>query len=163
MKFLLLNQAFYPDVVSSAQHLSDLASGLVERGHQVTVVASRRSYDNPRLVYPEHETWRAIEILRLSCTGCGKRSRWSRWIDFGTFWICCAARLARLRRHDVVVALTSPPLISVLGASYAAVMGSRFYYWVMDLNPDEAIAAGWLERGSLVSKCLEGMSRLSLR
>ena len=40
MKFLLLNQTFYPDVVSTAQHLADLAVGLVERGHEVTVVAT---------------------------------------------------------------------------------------------------------------------------
>jgi hypothetical protein len=34
---LLLNQTFYPDVVSTAQHLTDLALSLVERGHEVTV------------------------------------------------------------------------------------------------------------------------------
>ncbi len=52
-------------------------------------------------------------------------------------------------RHDVVVALTSPPLISVLGAGWAKLRRSRFIYWVMDFNPDEAIAAGWLRPGSL--------------
>ena len=32
VKFLLLNQTFHPDVVSTAQHLTDLALRLAERG-----------------------------------------------------------------------------------------------------------------------------------
>ena len=38
MNVLILNQAFHPDVVSTAQHASDLASGLTQAGHEVTVL-----------------------------------------------------------------------------------------------------------------------------
>ncbi|MGH8023548.1 MAG: glycosyltransferase family 4 protein, partial [Limisphaerales bacterium] len=38
-----------------------------------------------------------------------------------------------------------------------------FCYWVMDLNPDEAVAAGWLRAGSFAGWALERMSRFSLR
>jgi len=64
---------------------------------------------------------------------------------------------------DVVVALTSPPLISVLAACLAGFWSSRFLYWVMDLNPDEAVAAGWMRAGSVTARLLERMSRFSLR
>jgi glycosyltransferase involved in cell wall biosynthesis len=63
----------------------------------------------------------------------------------------------------MVVALTSPPLISFVGAWLARWRGSRFVYWVMDFNPDEAIAAGWLRAGSFAARLLERMSRFSLR
>jgi len=70
-----------------------------------------------------------------------------------------------LPRPDAVVALTSPPLISFIGACYARLRGGRFYYWVMDLNPDEAIAAGWLNESSitarLLSKCLAHSLRVA--
>jgi colanic acid biosynthesis glycosyl transferase WcaI len=33
----------------------------------------------------------------------------------------------------------------------------------MDMNPDEAVAAGWLREGSLVARVLESFSRFSLR
>ena len=36
-------------------------------------------------------------------------------------------------------------------------------YWVMDFNPDEAIAAGWLTPGWLVARMLDWMSRFSLK
>ena len=62
-----------------------------------------------------------------------------------------------------MVALTTPPLIAFLGAWVAWWRGSRFIYWVMDFNPDEAIAAGWLRAGSLPARALDSMSRFSLR
>jgi len=48
------------------------------------------------------------------------------------------------------VALTSPPLISFLGSLFVKLKGGEFFFWVMDLNPDEAIAAGWLKEGSIM-------------
>lgn len=52
LRVLLLNQCFYPDHVATAQHLTDLALGLVEAGHQVTAVASSRGYDEPERRFP---------------------------------------------------------------------------------------------------------------
>ena len=63
----------------------------------------------------------------------------------------------------MVVALTSPPLISLLGSLFVQIKGGRFFFWVMDLNPDEAIAAGWLKENSLTGKILKSFLRYSLR
>ena len=152
MRVTLINQAFYPDVVSSGQHLADLALRMAGRGHEVTVVTSRRAYDDPEKVFPKEETWHGIRIVRVPATGFGKRAKWRRAADFGTFlWSCCWS-LLRLPRQDLVVAMTSPPLISFIGAWFARLRGGRFCYWIMDLNPDEALAAGWLAPGSLAAR-----------
>jgi glycosyltransferase involved in cell wall biosynthesis len=163
MKILLLNQVFYPDVVSTAQHLGELATALVERGHQVTVVCARRAYDHPEKIYPARETWRGVQIFRVYSTRFGKRAKWHRAADFASFIFFSCARLLFLPRHDVVVALTTPPLISFIGAWRAKLWRARFCYWVMDMNPDEAIAAGWLRADSFMGKILERMSRFSFR
>ena len=163
MRCLLLNQTFYPDVASTAQHLSDLALGLVQRGHHVTVLTGRRAYDDPTRIFAKRETWQGVKILRIRSTAFGKRARWRRAVDFASFMSTCAMRLLFMARPDVVVTLTSPPLISFLGAWFARVRRCRFVYWVMDLNPDEAMAAGWLRRGSLTAQLLEALSRWSLR
>jgi len=55
MRILLLNQVFYPDVVSTAQHLSELAEALAQAGHQVTVLCSSRGYDHPELRFARRE------------------------------------------------------------------------------------------------------------
>jgi colanic acid biosynthesis glycosyl transferase WcaI len=163
MRILLLNQTFHPDVVATAQYLTQLAVALAEEGHRVTVVASRRGYDAQEQLFPQHETWRDVEIHRIRSSRFGKSSKTRRAVDFATFMLSCAGRAFTLPRHDVVVALTSPPLISLLGAVLARLRGSRFIYWIMDLNPDEAVAAGWVRQNSLAARALEALSRFSLR
>jgi colanic acid biosynthesis glycosyl transferase WcaI len=163
MKILLLNQVFYPDVVATAQHLSELATALAERGHEVTVVASRRAYEHPETIFPAREHWRGVKIIRIYSTRFGKGAKWRRAADFASFLAFCCARLLFLPRHGVVLALTTPPLISFLGAWRAKLWRVRFCYWVMDFNPDEAIAAGWLRADSFAARWLERMSRFSLR
>ena len=163
MKILFLNQTFYPDVASTAQYTSDLAATLAERGHDVTVVCSRRAYDSPGEQYSSRERWRGVDIRRISCFGFGKKARWRRAADFGSFMVNCAVHLMLLRRFDVVVGMTSPPLISWLGALFTRIKGGRFVFWVMDLNPDEALAAGWLREGSQTTKVLQAILLDSLR
>jgi glycosyltransferase involved in cell wall biosynthesis len=162
MKILLLNQCFYPDVVATAQQLTDLAVGLSNEGHEVTVVTSDRGYDNPSQRFPRRENWNGIEIVRISSLAMGKKTRWGRALNFASFLTNCTARLALLRRFDVVVALTSPPLISFFGSVFARIRGGKFFFWVMDLNPDEAIAAGWLKKNSLAAKVFARLLNSSL-
>lgn len=162
VKILLLNQTFYPDVMATSQYLTELAQALVAQGHQVTVVASQRAYDNPDQRFPKHEIWRGITIHRVGSTRFGKGAKWKRAADFGSFILACCWRLLTLPRPDIVLALTSPPLISFIGAWLARLRRSRFVYWVMDFNPDEAIAAGWLRADSFAGRMLDKMSRFSL-
>jgi glycosyltransferase involved in cell wall biosynthesis len=163
LKILLLNQTFYPDVVSTAQHLTDLALALQESGHKVTVISSRRGYDDSGKEFSPREIWRGIRIYRVRSTLFGKSAKWRRALDFASFLLNCCARLFFLPKQDVVVALTSPPLISFLAACFTRLRGGKFVYWVMDLNPDEAIAAGWLNANSFAGNFLERISRFSFR
>jgi colanic acid biosynthesis glycosyl transferase WcaI len=162
-RVLLLNQTFHPDVMATAQYLTDLALALRARGHSVTVVTSRRAYDQPDKIFAATEDWCGIRIHRIWSSRFGKLAKWRRAADFATFILCCCWRLLWLPRQDVTVALTSPPLISWIAAWFTRLRGGRFCYWVMDLNPDEAVAAGWLRAGSPVARVLESFSRFSLR
>ncbi|MGA3087530.1 MAG: glycosyltransferase family 4 protein [Terriglobales bacterium] len=163
MKILILNQAFYPDVVSTAQHASDLAKALTETRHEVTVICSSRGYDDPGVRFPKRETWNAVNIIRVRSTGFGKASKWRRATDFATFMASCAARLWLLPRCDVIVAMTSPPLISFLASLAVPRRAGNLVFWSMDLNPDEAIAAGWLREQSIAARLLSRMLSHSLR
>ena len=161
MKFLLLNQCFYPDVVSTAQHLTDLATELAARGHDVTVVTGDRGYDDPSTRFPRRERWKNVRVIRVSSLSLGKYSKWRRVLGFASFLASCGFRLLMLPRFDVVVALTSPPLISFLATLFVKLKGGRFCFWVMDLNPDEAIAARWLRHDSALARLLQWMLRCS--
>ena len=159
MRILLLNQCFYPDHVATAQYLTELALGLREAGHEVTVVASSRGYDNPQNRYPSHEVWRGIDIRRIWTPGLGKGAKWRRLLDFASFWLSATLILLRLKKFDVTVCLTSPPLISTLGTVMVKIKGGAVVPWIMDLNPDEAVAAGWLKAGGFVERVLSLLQR----
>ena len=148
-------------MVSTAQHLTDLATALSSRGHDVTVVASDRGYDDPTQRFPRREHWNGIEVIRIRSLALGKSSRWRRAFNFGSFMLLCSLRLIALQRFDVVVALTSPPLISFLAALLTKLRGGSFLFWVMDLNPDEAIAAGWLHERAPTTRLLQRMLNYS--
>jgi|SRR5262252_6566176 len=154
MKILLLNQCFWPDVVATAQQLTMLARRLSERGHEVTVITGRRGYDDPTQVFPARQNLAGIQIVRIPSLSCGKGNRFGRALVFGSYLLACAARLLITPRHDAVIALTSPPLISWVGSIFVRLKGGKLLFWSMDLNPDEAIAAGWLRQDSLTARLL---------
>jgi colanic acid biosynthesis glycosyl transferase WcaI len=163
MNVLILNQAFYPDAVSTAQHASDLAVALTQAGHEVTVVCNSRGYDDPKLRFPNQESWNGVKIVRVRSTGFGKGSKWRRVVDFGTFMASCVFRVWSLPRFDVVVAMTSPPLISFVASLAVPGRARSLVFWSMDLNPDEAIAAGWLREKSMIAGLLSHMLLRSLQ
>ena len=109
------------------------------------------------------ERWNDIDIVRIPSLSFGKNGRWRRAFNFGSFLLVCAFRLLLSKRFDLVVALTSPPLISFLAALFVKLKGGRLCFWVMDLNPDEAIAAGWLDERSATARLLQRMLRYSFR
>ncbi len=162
MKILLLNQCFWPDVVATSQQLSMLARRLSERGHEVTVISSRRGYDDQTVLFPKRERWHEINIVRIWSLRTGKSSRGRRALNFASFLFALAGRLLITPRQAVVVALTSPPLISWVGSVFTQLKGGQLVFWSMDLNPDEAVAAGWLKENSLTTKFLARLLKSSL-
>jgi colanic acid biosynthesis glycosyl transferase WcaI len=135
MKILLVNQCFYPDVVSTAQHTKDLACALAERGHEVTVIAGSRGYDDPSLRFPSHEVWQGIRIHRVPSFATGKGSKRKRALNIASFFLTCSWRMLTMSRFDVVIALTSPPLISALAALFVRLKGGRFIFWIIRRLP----------------------------
>src|SRR5262245_56414973 len=100
MRFLLLNQTFYPDVASTAQHLSEVAAALAERGNEVTVITGRRAYDEPEKVFARYELWRGVRIIRVGSSGFGKAAKWRRAADFASFITLAGLRITLLPRQD---------------------------------------------------------------
>jgi hypothetical protein len=126
------------------------------------VVCSRRAYDDPKRRFVPRETWRGVRVLRVVGTGLGKKSKWRRKTDFASFLLTCLLRILFLPRFDLIITMTSPPMISALGAVLAKLRGGTLVSWVLDLNPDEAIAAQWLREDSLLAKVLRRSLAFSL-
>ena len=135
----------------------------MRQGHEVRVICGRRKYDGPSVLFASHEERNGVQIRRIWNTALGKGVKWRRAVDFATWLISAEIAMWREPKPDVVVTLTTPPLLSVMGARYAAKVGARLVPWMMDLNPDEAVAAGWLREGSLSERFLRTQLEKSLK
>lgn len=163
MKVLLLNQFFHPDLSATSQIATDLAIDLAASGMEVTALASRGSYLGGAAALAPRDRHAGVDIVRVRATSLGKRTLVHRAIDYASFYVTSAAKLAALPRHDVVIALTTPPLIAATALVAKALKGSRLVYWVQDLYPEIAVAMGALGPGSLAVRVMSALSRAVLR
>jgi glycosyltransferase involved in cell wall biosynthesis len=121
----------------------DLAFFLAERGHDVAAITSRQRYDDAAARLPARERVNGVDVVRVATTRFGRGFLPGRALDYATFYLSAFfALLRRARRGDVVVALTDPPLISVVAALACALRGARLVNWVQDLFPEVATALG---------------------
>lgn len=163
MKLLLLNQFYPPDPAPTGQYLHDLGKVLVERGHQVRVLCSRRSYGSTE-TYPERETRDGVEIIRLPATGFGRRGFIGKLVDYGTFYgSLFTSLLSRRGKADVILSLTTPPYVGLLGKWAACRHGARHAHWIMDLYPDVMFAHGMARNDGLLFRMLQKLTRYQLR
>jgi len=73
-----------------------------------------------------------------------------------------AWRAIRLPRQDVVVCLTTPPFVILVGILLKALRGSKVLYWVMDLYPDVAVSFGALSATSWPARALDALHRWAM-
>ena len=154
MKILLITQVFHPDTVSVSQHLTDLANKLVEEGHEVTVYSSCYPYEEKTHRYRVFENLRGIQIKRLWQTPFGKDSNFARILDFITFYLSISIKLffVKRKKFDVIIGTSVPPLLSFVGVIVSKLKGIKFYYWVMDLQPELSISSVLIKKDSFLSK-----------
>ena len=161
MKVLLLNQFFHPDLSATAQIETDLAEDLAAAGLEVTALATRGSYLGGGAL-PARDQHQGVAIRRLWATSLGKKTLLHRALDYGSFYASAALATATMPRQDVVVALTTPPLIAAAGMVARTLRGSRLVYWVQDLYPEVAVAFGVMRARSPAARIMGAVSRAVL-
>jgi glycosyltransferase involved in cell wall biosynthesis len=162
-RVLFINQYGWPDHASTAQHLTDLAESLARKGHEVHVLCSRGGYKPGEPMRPRREVHEGVTIHRVGATAMGRRSTVTRMADYLSFYLLAAIRALLLPRPDVVVTLTTPPLIALLGVLLRTLRGSRHVSWSMDLHPDASLALGRMKRSNPLVRLLARLSDSTYR
>src|SRR5262249_10651926 len=150
-KILFINQYYWPDHASTAQHLTDLAESMAARGYECHVLCARARYQAGGPNPPACEVHEGVRIHRVRATSLGRRGTLSRMTDYLSFYAGAILKAIVLPRFDAVVTLTTPPIIGLIGTLLKWFKGSRHIYWSMDLHPDASLALGRMSaRNSLV-------------
>ena len=162
MRFLFLNQYYPPDTAPTGQYLHDLAREMVARGHEVTVLCSRRPYNGDAL-YERESVLDGVRVVRVRASGFGRRSAIGKILDYASFYASLAARLrARGAGVDAILALTTPPHVGLLGRWAARRHAAAHLHWVMDIYPDVLAAHGNLSADGWVYRRLAALTRSEL-
>jgi colanic acid biosynthesis glycosyl transferase WcaI len=153
----------YPDQNVSSVHLSELCSGLVERGWDVTAYPSNRNIEKPDLEYGPSEEWLGVKIRRLWRPNVSRASTVGRLLSAA--WMIGRWSLLAFRGKeapDVLVIGTDPILSVMVAAVWRRVRPrTKIAHWCFDLYPEAAYADGLIEQGGTASRILEAMLRPS--
>ena len=177
MRVLLINQYYYPDIAATAQLCQDWAEDLVGLGHEVTVLAGTARYRLPhrgeqadpaaaqRL--PRRATHGGVRIVRVPVLSGGGDSAAARLLQRGGGYLSflggALLALMAVERPDVVVALSTPPMVAALGLVARVRLGAGFVFWVQDVYPELLVALGVLKPTSPVTRGLAALARALYR
>lgn len=155
---LFLNRVYPPADGATGQLLAELATALVQRGHRVTVVTAE-----PGTGRKPSEPVDGVRIERVRGLPFTRASHWRRALSYLSLYPALLWRALRLPRVDVVVTLTDPPLLLLLGVLLKIFKGSRHIHWAQDLYPELAEEMKVLPPGGLIARTLRGLSTGGLR
>lgn len=160
---VLLNRFYWPDVAATSQLLTDLAEDLAAAGWRVTVLCGRSPYAQAAAPSPNTEEHGGVRIVRVWGTRLGNDNLAKRAVDYATYVASAVATLLRLPAHDVVAAMTDPPMLAIAAILATRVKGGKAAYWLQDMYPQLAGRLGALdERGwlyTLLVRCARWMYR----
>lgn len=158
MRILFINQFFWPDAAATGQFLEDLVRHLAAAGHEVTVICSANRYAaaSPDTPAPP------ARILRVRGVPFA-RSIAGRALSYASFYAGSLWRALRTARPDLVVSMTTPPALSVIGMLLQRMRGARHFIWEMDLFPDALVSLGAMRQGSLAERAMGWLIDLSRR
>jgi glycosyltransferase involved in cell wall biosynthesis len=166
-RIALVCQHFYPEMVSTGIHMTELMTRLTELGWHVVVYCAKPIWgeeaDEGRPV-PPRILYRGVRILRLPTIGKHRGSLLSRGIFAVSFMFGVAVRLLADRdEYDGLVITTDPPFLGVLGWIYWHLLRKPYMLIVYDVFPDIAINLGVVSPRSWFARAWGMATKLMLR
>ncbi|HMC26796.1 MAG TPA: glycosyltransferase family 4 protein [Verrucomicrobiae bacterium] len=143
--------------------LANLAPALVEQGFDVTVLTTR--YDANA---SPSESICGVQVERVRPFLFGRDQKpparlASRFLSHLSIYPALLWRALRLPPSDVVVTMTDPPLLLLLGPIIALFKRSRLVHWAQDIYPEVAEALGVLRPHGLVAGICRFVSKFALK
>ena len=142
-RIVFLNRFFPPDQSATSQLVGDVAYHLAAAGHEVCIVTSQQLYDRPWVRLSIREVIHGVQIYRVRTTRFGRANLPGRALDYVSYYFSAwRLLLSLIRRGDTIVAMTDPPLISIVAMSVAKRRKAHLINWLQDIYPEIAVKLG---------------------
>lgn len=165
MRILLLTQYFPPEKGAAQVRLWELAKGLKNQGHKVTVVTAFPNHPTGSIP-PEYrgrffaeEEKEGIKVLRTWIYPVKRGRFWLRLFNYFSFVFSSLYGVFRSEQQDLIV-VESPPLFIGFSAMAASLIKKAPYIFnVSDLWPESAVQLGLVTNKHLIkmSEWLEAL------
>jgi len=163
MKILIVSQYFWPENFK----INDVALGLIERGHKVSVLTAKPNYPEGNyyngysFLKNNFEKWNKINVYRTPIIrrGSGKSIRLV--CNFFSFAIFASIRSLFIKEEfdKVFVYEPSPIFVGIPAIVAKYKFHAPIYFWVQDLWPESITAAGGI-KNRFVIKFIDKITRI---
>jgi glycosyltransferase involved in cell wall biosynthesis len=162
----LLCEHFYPEMISTGMHMTELATRLAELGWEITVYTAKPSWgtdEGDGRAVPKELVHEGVRILRVPTIGSQRGGLVSKTVASVSFVLSAAWALLRQRSdHAGMIITTNPPFLGVLGWLVSRLRRRPYLIIVYDVFPDFAVSLGVLRADSWLAKVWARTTRLIL-
>lgn len=167
MKIAIVNQYYPPDIGPTSMLAASLAEHRAGLGDEVTVVASTGRYAAGPPVEEGDAAGNRVTVRWVRASRRPATSLLRRAVQYVAFYVGAWRQLRRLPRQDVIVCLTTPPMIAAIAVAHRRRHRSegrvRLVLWNMDCYPEILEVSGLIRRRGLAAWCCRRISRWLFR
>lgn len=154
-EYVLVTEYFYPDTASTGQLLTDLATGLEDRGLDMTVYTGQPNYhsgENER--QPRKTRHEGVLVKRIRAPQVRQSSLPRRLFNWTVFilWMSAVLACSVPDREREVIFVSNPPFLSIPLWMVCRIRGWDYTYIVHDLYPDQPRILGYISAGGLIDR-----------
>jgi len=161
-EIILLTQYFYPDIASTGLLMTDICTGLSDKGYSVKVFTAKPNYDN-KIEAASSEVYRGVKIRRLFCLRLNKNKKLFNLLNLISYFISVFFYIIFKDERGIYMIVTNPPFLPVAGLFLKFFKGNDFIYIIHDLFPDAGVKLNWFSENSLITKTWELINKSIFR
>jgi glycosyltransferase involved in cell wall biosynthesis len=166
VRVLIVTQYFWPEHF----RVNDLADGLVERGHEVTVLTGSPNYPGGRFydgygLFNKPETRNGVKVLRVPLIPRGSGRSLRLILNYLSYMVSATLIgpfLCRGRFDLIFVFQVTPVTVGIPAAFLKRLKRAPILFWVLDLWP-ESVAAASRFKAPWILKSIDRMVRFIYR
>jgi colanic acid biosynthesis glycosyl transferase WcaI len=164
MKILVSSINFHPDHSGIAIYSTDLAVFLAEKSQQVSMVTGFSYYPRWRKIEEDKgilfriNNFKNIKVYRGYLYVPRKLTTIKRSLHDLSFLASAFLNFFRAGRHNVIIAITPPLLLGLVGLFFKKLWGAKLIIHIQDFQLEAALSLGMVRKGFII-KILDQIDR----
>jgi colanic acid biosynthesis glycosyl transferase WcaI len=164
-RVVLVTQPYFPDLQSTSHLLTELLGAMGKEPIDFTVICGWPVLlpEGHAEAIPRNEVRENVRIVRCGLRLDYKRGLFQRLVYMAAFVLSASWQLFRVKRDDLVCAVTNPPFSPVWIHAFARLRGFRYQIICHDVFPEGLVAVGKLAETGPVAELWHSANRRALR